>query len=194
MKNGDNPFVVRGLSAALQAAWLKLDAHVFEGHDPLLDTDRLCKLRDVLLRSPLISEQNLIDHGLDVAAEEARAAALYQEWLQSTGSKRKTRHEEGLTESLKVKKFNVIDKSTVQELNQELTAAITRRDQGVEGKGPSFSFEPTGRTIGDFSSISIGKSASSKINYIIKKVCCNASGKNSKFSVRSGNMRQRKNS
>ena len=168
MQSGDNPFVVRGLSTALQAAWLKLDTHLFEGHDPLLDTDRLCKLRDVLLRSPLISEHNLIEHGFEVAAEEARAETLYEEWLKY--SKRKRKHDEGVTESLKVKKFNVVKRSTVEELNQELTAAVTRRDQGLAERPPS-SFEPTARMIGNFSFISIGKSASSKINYIIKKVC-----------------------
>jgi hypothetical protein len=167
MSCDDNPFVVRGLSSALQAAWLKMNVHLFENRDALLDPDRLCKLRDVLLRSPLISEHGLIVHGFDMAEEEARLAALYEE--SQRRSKRKTRLDEGgVTESSKVKRFNVIE----QELTQELTAVINRRERGDIGGHASVSFEPTPSVIGNFSYISIGKSASSKVNYIIRKVCC----------------------
>lgn len=167
MRCDDNPFVVRGLSPALQTAWLKMDVHLFESQDAMLDPDRLCKLRDVLLRSPFVSEQALIEHGVEVAKEEARLGALYED--SQRRSKRKARHDEGgVTETLKVKKFNVVE----QELTQDLTAAIHQRGRRDGAGDGSVSLEPASSMIGNYSSITIGNSASSKVNYIIRKVCC----------------------
>lgn len=162
----DVPFVVHGLSSALQKAWLRVDAHLFNGQDPLLDAERLCKLQEILRQSPLISEHKLVENGLHVAAEETRLEALRVEAQRL--SKRKTRQDD---ESMKIKKFNVVEAYKEQELNQAVIAAIDRQDRGEAGGGiGSVAMDPTLSQITVYSSISIGHSASSKINYIIRKV------------------------
>ena len=166
-------FVVRGLSRSLQAAWLKLDANLFENETALMDPDRICKLRHILVHSPSVSERRLMEHGLGVTAEDARNAALYEEYLQSR--KRKRRLDDDVN-SLKLKQANAKagSKEKLEELSEELTAAINRKERRVAENSRSVLIEPSLNAVTSspsWISLSVGNSPSSKINYILRKVC-----------------------
>ncbi|KAF8582292.1 hypothetical protein K439DRAFT_1618365 [Ramaria rubella] len=155
----ENPFIVRGLSSALQGAWLKIDKQLLDRQDAILDPDRLCKLQAVLLRSPFISESRLIEHGLGVAAEEERLASLYEQSMRR--SKRKAKQNKGVAGVSKVKRFNAAEgsKEKQDELARELSAAIGRQATGEIIAPPPLLLHLPPKTIGTMPLITVLKHA-----------------------------------
>jgi hypothetical protein len=140
----------------------------------LMDPDRICKLRHILVNSPLISEQRLIEHGLDVTAEDMKNAALYEESMRSR--KRKRRQDDDVTANPKLKQANANagSREKQQELTKELTTAIDQRERREAGTTNVFEPFPSANgpiaSRSSFLSPNIGNSPSSKINYILRKV------------------------
>lgn len=149
----DCPFAVYGFSEAMQRAWLKKDTqgdiHLFgESSRVLLDQGRLLKLRTAILHDKVTSEEGLIMAGNRIEWAERAEQTAFEEYHKRR--KRKSHvHSEG-EDNHKVKEFTA--KTNTREMHE-----MTDRDvsPNVTNNLPNFM---------------VGRSVSSKLNYILRKV------------------------
>ncbi|KAJ7073880.1 hypothetical protein C8F01DRAFT_4069 [Mycena amicta] len=179
----DVPYLVSGLSKPIFDAWSRTAAA-----QPDVDTtdgggyihpDRMRKLRELVLRKPLISENHVLQAGLQVVEEDAEWRALYKK---SEKRKRKGKGKSGGPQaaydgsgSRKAKAAEAIkkatDANTVMEMRKDLERAI-----GVElGMNPiSETTTKNAQSVlmaqSHIAHTRLGTTASSKLNFIVNEV------------------------
>jgi hypothetical protein len=194
MTLADVVYDVHGMSDALVQSWSRFGTGI-EG-SPCMHGDRLLQLREEVDRRPFASEARIIALADTVSAEEDRWRALEElkSSLRKRGSKRAKQKDEdramwqkfsGGAESVKPPTYAETKKEIekvveqIKELKKQRAVAGTA-DDGQPLPGRSSNAEPTsspsrvGTRLNNarapISSVRVGRSASSKLNYILQEV------------------------
>ncbi|KAH6894963.1 SNF2 family N-terminal domain-containing protein [Coprinopsis sp. MPI-PUGE-AT-0042] len=162
-------------------------------HNGYLHADRLVKLYDMLLKKPLIKEEEMINHGQAIAKHDAEIRRVYlesQKKSNKTGRRSTQIQAENATSHSQVADIaakKAASKETLKEMQEELdqSMALLENDSADDLDDNPSEGQP-GATIppppGDSSKLSrlalssclaqvkIGSSASSKLNYIVNEV------------------------
>ncbi|GJJ12357.1 hypothetical protein Clacol_006598 [Clathrus columnatus] len=144
MFNGEHVYSVRGFSEQLRLAWSTINPELFGENDFWIGAEQLLAMQKIIQASPLMSEEKLADEGFE-------HRLLEQEKQYILSQSRKARRK------LADKKHTKLLKPSHELLlkGRQNKAIPVPKDTSSETQLPV---------------ISIGKSSSSKVNYILKKV------------------------
>lgn len=151
MSNEDHVYSLHGLSELLYYAWSKLNIPFRTGHDQWFDAERLLAMQKIIRDFPYIPEFRLADRAqmqIDVEQE-------WQSYLNRPrkGQYRRRKHAEKASKLIK--------------FSQDIACKTRDRPRRTEfQKSNTSDSEPEK----DIPHIYIRKSASSKVNYILRKV------------------------
>ncbi|KAF8517568.1 SNF2 family N-terminal domain-containing protein [Hysterangium stoloniferum] len=151
MRHEECHFVVRGLAPALQAAWFRINPQLFTCNPPLLDAERLCKLREIMISRPLISEESLITCGHRVSEEDRMIDEKFNEIRRVSKSRKKVTD----------KQEQILNRKLFNHNAGEVKPAIILDSCHAKYRQDVISTIPP---------VYIGNSVSSKLNYILRKV------------------------
>jgi hypothetical protein len=193
----DPPYQVFSMPRPLFEAWTRVELKLGQSESErgsqaslpmvFMRPDRLIKLREVVLGRPLISTGPLIQWGADVDEEDRQQRRRQKLLKKNKRDKDGDSHKSGSAID-SVRKVVAPDK--MKEVQQELFVAQERRNalaaeaDGIFAQG-STTIETTS-TDGDatkaallasspLAGVRVGRSASSKLNYILNDVCGNTS-------------------
>ncbi|KAF8163635.1 hypothetical protein B0H34DRAFT_781279 [Crassisporium funariophilum] len=189
----DVPYRVYYMKDRLFNAWTRTPGREPSG-DPsqtgFMHADRLLKFHDMLVKKPLISEDPMVEWGLDVARRDQIARNAYEE-AERKKEKRKGRKgskhsDDATSHSVMADDFakKASASNTLKEMQRELDVSMARLardendDEPMSGTGVNNYGHPTTPIRRPLNALAasilgktrIGSSASSKLNYIINEV------------------------
>ena len=186
----DVPYRVYDMNKHIYDAWTRTP-----GNEPscnpnqtgFMHADRLLRLYDLLAKTPLVSEPDLIEVGHRVGTHDKAFREAYEESQRKLKGRKNLKHTEGLSTLSQGQMANNFAKKasaadTLRELRQELDATLARlnRDEDIYEQNStidhSSTIQPQVKRLSNLAASSplattrIGSSASSKLNYIINEV------------------------
>jgi len=187
----DIPYRIYGIERQVFTAWTRTpqpEPRLVQSNpfSPVgfMHADRVLKMRDVIISRPRISDENLIELGASVGAEDQRLRQLFnesQKGYHRKAGRKATSHQDDHNATLMTENAakKARDPNTIKEMKKELDVAIARLDS-IEGevlrKPPTSVTLSTGIQGGfllatsAFGKARLGSTASSKLNYIINEV------------------------
>ncbi|KZT27320.1 hypothetical protein NEOLEDRAFT_1110673 [Neolentinus lepideus HHB14362 ss-1] len=197
----DVQYRVRNAPGNIQQAWSRLSAEDTPepssnatAAEPFLQPDRLVRLRDMVLASPLASESSLIEWGNLVTEEDRHKHMLILLREKSRKGNRRNKKDDYEVDSSALKAMDVARKEKapekIKEVLLELKAAQSRLVRAREGLEDVESNEGVAKDLqpdvmssvrasflarSPVSGLRIGRTTSSKLNYILREVAQHAS-------------------